>query len=102
MSASTRPLSAEWRCGLLRRAASRYAVNEDRLTLLYGNNGTGKTSLLRLIFHGLSAAQRRGHRTALLQTRFQSFSVRLTNGAQVAYTRPEGRFDGPFRAQIRT
>ncbi len=50
-----------------------FAVNQDRLTLLYGNNGTGKTSLLRLVFHALSVcAQSRS------SDRYVGNSVRAT------------------------
>jgi energy-coupling factor transporter ATP-binding protein EcfA2 len=74
------------------------AAGDDRLTLLYGNNGTGKTTLLRLLFHALSAAPNRGHRTALLRTRFAYFVVRLTIGVTVGYVRAETELAGPFTA----
>lgn len=77
-----------------------FAVNEDRLTLLYGSNGTGKTSLLRLVFHALSSAPNRGHRTAMSRTRFASLTLRLTTGATITYVRPPGFLEGPFRAEV--
>jgi energy-coupling factor transporter ATP-binding protein EcfA2 len=79
-----------------------FAVSEQRLTLLYGNNGTGKTSLLRLVFHALSAGQNRGHRNALLRTRFGRFAVCLTDGTTISYTRSDGRIEGPYRAMLQT
>jgi energy-coupling factor transporter ATP-binding protein EcfA2 len=76
-----------------------FAVNEDRLTLLYGNNGTGKTSLLRLLFHALSPAGQRGHRLALAETRFQSLVIRLTDGTEIRYLRGSDP-GGAFRAEL--
>src|SRR5688572_13035617 len=62
-------------------------VTDDRLTLLYGNNGTGKTSLLRLLFHALSPAGNRGHRNALRRIRFREFRVDFHDGTYVVYAR---------------
>ena len=49
-------------------------------TILYGDNGVGKTTLLRLVFHLLSAADDRGHRTALYQADFDRLEVDLSSG----------------------
>jgi energy-coupling factor transporter ATP-binding protein EcfA2 len=51
--------------------------------ILYGDNGVGKSTLLRLVFHLLSAADNRGHRTALYQTDFQRLEVTLSSGAKL-------------------
>lgn len=48
--------------------------------ILYGDNGVGKSTLLRLVFHLLSAAQDRGHRIALYKTEFQRLEVTLSSG----------------------
>lgn len=48
--------------------------------ILYGDNGVGKSTLLRLAFHLLSAANDRGHRTALFNTDFESLRVELSSG----------------------
>lgn len=84
-------------------AASRvdlFTVSENRLTLLYGNNGTGKTSLLRTLFHALSSAPKRGHRSSLLGTQFQRLDVELIDGSRVSYVRPNGEMSGGFRAEV--
>jgi len=87
--------------GLGARQADRLlALNEDRLTLLYGRNGTGKTSVLRLLFHAVAAAERRGHRTELARTRFHRFAVTLTDGSLVSYVRREGSLSGSFLASV--
>jgi len=48
--------------------------------ILYGDNGVGKSTLLRLAFHLLSAANNRGHRNALFSAEFHSLEVELASG----------------------
>lgn len=51
--------------------------------ILYGDNGVGKSTLLRLAFHLLSAASDRGHRTALYKTDFHQLEVALATGVRL-------------------
>ncbi len=76
------------------------AVTDERLTLLYGKNGTGKTSLLKLLFHGVSASPDRGHRTALARIRFREFKVTLANDGYVRYWRDSPNEAGSFNAAV--
>lgn len=46
-------------------------------SILYGDNGVGKSTILRLAFHLLSCANDRGHRTALYETDFENIEVGL-------------------------
>ena len=52
-------------------------------SILYGDNGVGKSTLLRLAFHLMSPASDRGHRTALYNTEFKSLEVILSSGAKL-------------------
>lgn len=52
--------------------------------ILYGDNGVGKSTLLRLVFHLMSAAHDRGHRTALFKTDFQLLTVTLSSGLRLS------------------
>lgn len=57
--------------------------NEGQFTnaaILYGDNGAGKSTILRLVYHLLSAAHNRGHRTSLFQVRFDLLEVTLSSG----------------------
>src|SRR5271168_3994286 len=56
-------------------------------TILYGDNGTGKSTLLRLVFHLLSAGDDRGHRTALYKTDFEFLEVVLDSGIRLTARR---------------
>ena len=52
----------------------------SRLAILYGENGTGKTTLLRLAFHLLSPRVDRGHKSRLSTTPFKLLRVTLRDG----------------------
>lgn len=48
--------------------------------ILYGDNGVGKTTLLKVIFHLLSSANDKGHRTALYKCVFKKIELTLASG----------------------
>jgi energy-coupling factor transporter ATP-binding protein EcfA2 len=75
--------------------------NFDRLLILYGENGAGKTNLLKLVFHLLSTRNDRGHRNFLLQNKFGSVEVELSNGMHVGATRRAPEVTGPYRLYIK-
>lgn len=60
--------------------------------ILYGDNGVGKSTLLRIVFHLLSAADNRGHRTALYNSQFAKLVVVLSTGVKLTahFTDEEG------------
>ncbi|WP_159918436.1 AAA family ATPase [Pseudomonas sp. Irchel 3A18] len=49
-------------------------------TILYGDNGVGKSTILRLVFHLLSPGGDKGHRHALYEASFDELKVNLANG----------------------
>jgi energy-coupling factor transporter ATP-binding protein EcfA2 len=57
--------------------------------ILYGDNGVGKSTILRLAFHLLSAANNRGHRSALFKTPFETLEVDLSSGIMLRAARTE-------------
>jgi len=48
--------------------------------ILYGDNGLGKSTILRLVFHLLSTSGKKGHRTALLKVPYRTLDVELASG----------------------
>jgi energy-coupling factor transporter ATP-binding protein EcfA2 len=66
------------------------STGPSRLVLLHGDNGCGKTSLLRLLWHTLSPADNRGHRSELAQFPFASLSVNMTDQTQLTIRKRDG------------
>ncbi|MFE0346197.1 AAA family ATPase [Streptomyces griseoluteus] len=60
-----------------------------RLTLLYGDNGTGKTTILNLLWNTLSASRERQHRSYLANCPFSTLAIQLSNGHLITVTKKE-------------
>lgn len=73
----------------------------ERLVLFYGDNGTGKTTILRLLWHLLSPANNRGHRTALRHIPFRRVRVELSDGASLEVEKTRG-LTSPFTIKLTT
>jgi energy-coupling factor transporter ATP-binding protein EcfA2 len=73
---------------------------EDRITILHGPNGCGKTTLLRLVGNALT-----GRYDAILQAVFSRLCLQFDNGAHVVFERhrfqeqkrPKGRSSFPYK-----
>lgn len=63
--------------------------SDGRLALLSGDNGSGKTTILRLVWHLLSSADNRGHRSALCRAPFRSITLDLARSIQISAVRPD-------------
>lgn len=62
----------------------------QRLTLLYGDNGTGKTTILNLLWNTLSASREQKHRSYLANSPFKTLVIRLNNGDEITVTKTDG------------
>lgn len=72
-----------------------------KLGIIYGLNGTGKTTILKLIYHLLSSSDKMGHRTFIFNTLFSSISVTLTDGTVVTARRPKDEIKGMYFIQLK-
>ena len=70
---------------------------EPDLMILYGDNGSGKTTILKLIFHLLSPEDDVGHRGYLARVPFKEFKVSLSDGTTIGVKRPTDDLDGSYR-----
>ncbi len=72
----------------------------SRLLILYGDNGSGKTTILRLVYHMLSKVDDQGHRTAIARIPFRRFLVRLWDSVEVAALRSQTRLTGDYHLSL--
>jgi energy-coupling factor transporter ATP-binding protein EcfA2 len=72
----------------------------SNLFILYGDNGSGKTTILRLLFALLSTEDNKGHKTSVSQVRFRRFAVELADGTRIEALRNGKSIDGPYTATI--
>jgi energy-coupling factor transporter ATP-binding protein EcfA2 len=61
-----------------------------RLLLLYGDNGSGKTTILRLLWELLSPADNRGHRGYLAKAAFRELVVSFSDGTVLTAAKIDG------------
>ncbi len=60
-----------------------------RLFILYGDNGTGKTTILFLLHHLLSRSTKRGHKSAIARVPFKFVNVNFSNGNSLRVERSD-------------
>lgn len=67
-------------------------VTYDNLMILYGDNGTGKSTILRMIYYLLSNKERNGHKSELANIAFESFLISFTDGSYIKAFRENDEF----------
>lgn len=70
------------------------------LLVLYGDNGTGKTTILQLIYHLLGKEDNRGHRSYLARVPFRHLRVTLDPATTVEAYRTGPTLVGTYRLRI--
>lgn len=73
----------------------------NRLIILYGDNGAGKTTILRLIFSILSPHRNRGDKTFVYRTPFRAIEINFDNGLTVRAYRTGTALLGDYSIGIR-
>lgn len=64
--------------------------SDPRVLILYGKNGTGKTTILKIVTGLLSSEQNGGHRTRLASLPFSRAVITLDGGVQVEAKKKDG------------
>lgn len=77
------------------------ATDAERLLILYGDNGSGKTTILRTLFHLISPERGQGHKSALAGIPLSEFEVHFSNGDQVWMRRSERKTIGSYMVGIK-
>jgi energy-coupling factor transporter ATP-binding protein EcfA2 len=70
-----------------------------KVLLLYGDNGSGKTTILQLLFFLLSHVDRQSHKTNVTKIRFKKFAVELADGTNVVAERAQDK-PGPYQLRV--
>lgn len=72
---------------------------ESKLMLLYGDNGSGKTTILKLVFYLLSYQDKSGHKSEISKTKFKLFKVTLSNNICISAKREQAAL-GTYKYEI--
>jgi len=83
------------------RISGRPGVRGPTLLILYGDNGTGKTTILQLIYHLLGKEDDRGHRSFLARVPFRRLRVTLDPKVVVEAQRPGPDLVGGYLLSLR-
>jgi predicted ATPase len=70
-----------------------------RVLLLYGDNGSGKTTILNLLFYILSQIDHKGHKGRVRRYAFKSVVIEFADGTAVTASR-EDATDGPYKLSV--
>lgn len=73
---------------------------DDKILILYGDNGCGKSTVLNLAFHLLAPERGQGHKTAIARIPFKKFSVELSSGETVVAERNGNETTGGYILSI--
>lgn len=72
----------------------------ERLILIYGDNGSGKTTIVNLIYHLLSRSDAQGHRTFIANTQFDEFGIIFSDNRTVIAQKQDKSGLGPYRLRL--
>lgn len=61
------------------------------LSILYGDNGAGKSTILRLIYFLLSSKLQAGHKSNVGNIEFRSFKIEMSNGSEIIADRSKAK-----------
>jgi ABC-type Mn2+/Zn2+ transport system ATPase subunit len=78
----------------------RFPVNEGDIgpvAVLYGDNGSGKTTILKLLYSALSARNDEGNRTYLARCPFSSMVIHLYDGSSLSIIKQGKKLRGSYR-----
>jgi energy-coupling factor transporter ATP-binding protein EcfA2 len=73
----------------------------NQVSIFYGDNGSGKTTILKLLYHLLSPIDSKGHKSFLVSTPFNFFSVLFNNGKSIVAHRHHGAITGTLTLELR-
>ncbi|MFF3160854.1 AAA family ATPase [Streptomyces sp. NPDC003273] len=73
---------------------------DPKVFILYGDNGSGKTTILHTLHNLISPNPHRGHKSAVARVPFRSFSIDFSNGTTLAAKRRDNLMTGTFTLHL--
>lgn len=73
----------------------------SRVGILYGDNGSGKTTILKLLFHLLSPNIEKGHRSKISNIPFSKISVLFSDKVRITADRRGSILTGSFTVELK-
>jgi energy-coupling factor transporter ATP-binding protein EcfA2 len=70
------------------------------ILILYGDNGSGKTTILRLLFHAVTTETGGGHKSFIARTKFEKVRFEFTDGHRISLVRSKGSLVGSFTMEV--
>ena len=75
-------------------------IFDSQLAILYGENGAGKTTILRLLHNSVSCAVNRGHKSDIMRVPFKSFTAHFSGGIVLRAFRDKAE-EGTYQMEFR-
>jgi energy-coupling factor transporter ATP-binding protein EcfA2 len=72
----------------------------DKFFILYGDNGSGKTTILNMMFYLLTSEKIPGAKSYIAKIAFKMFSIYLSNGATISAFRSGEKLIGSYTIKV--
>ncbi len=74
----------------------------EKMFILYGDNGSGKTTILKLVFHLLAPEGNEGHKSIVAQIPFKCFEIEFQDNTKIYAEHLKGKLTGSFSMVIKS